>query len=240
MSGTPSLDGRTALVTGGGRGIGAAIARRLAALGASVAICGRTFSQLSRTATEIKQAGGSALAVECDVTDLTAVERLAKTVLNEFHHLDILVNNAGVGTWGAPLHQLDPREWDKIMDVNLKGVYHCIRAFAPGMVERGSGHIINISSLASKNPLPNGAAYAASKAALNGLSVSVAEELRGANVRVAVVCPGSVNTEFSPHAGKDPSKLIQPEDVAHAVAALVTQAPTSFISEILLRPTQKP
>jgi NAD(P)-dependent dehydrogenase (short-subunit alcohol dehydrogenase family) len=108
------------------------------------------------------------------------------------------------------------------------------------MIAARSGHIINISSLAGKNALPNGAAYAASKWGLNGLTYSVAEELRGHNIRVSVVCPGSVNTELSPHLGKDPAKMLQPEDVAHAVAMLVTQAPQSFVSEVLLRPTQKP
>jgi len=127
-----------------------------------------------------------------------------------------------------------------VLNTNLRGVYFCIRAFAPMMIRARSGHIINISSLAGKNALPNGAAYAASKWGLNGLSYSVAEELRTHNIRVSVVCPGSVDTELSPHAGKDKAKMLQPADVAHAVAMLVTQAPQSFVSEILLRPTQKP
>jgi NADP-dependent 3-hydroxy acid dehydrogenase YdfG len=108
------------------------------------------------------------------------------------------------------------------------------------MIRAHSGHIINISSLAGKNALPNGAAYAASKWGLNGLSYSVAEELRKHNVRVSVICPGSVETELSPHEGKDPKKMLQPDDVAHAVEMMVTQAQQSFVSEILLRPTQKP
>ena len=115
-----------------------------------------------------------------------------------------------------------------------------IRAFAPMMIEARDGHIINISSIAGKNALPNGAAYAASKWGLNGLSYSVAEELRGHNIRVSVLCPGSTNTELSPHVGKDNSKMLQPDDIAHAVAMLVTQAPQSFVSEMILRPTQKP
>ncbi len=115
-----------------------------------------------------------------------------------------------------------------------------IRGFAPLMVRARSGHIINISSLAGKNPIPNGAAYSASKWGLNGLSYSVAEELRVHNIRVSVICPGSVHTEFNPHTGKDAEKMLQPSDVAHAVAMLVTQTQRSFVSEILLRPTQKP
>jgi len=108
------------------------------------------------------------------------------------------------------------------------------------MIRARTGHIVNISSLAGKNALPNGAAYAASKWGLNGLTYSLAEELRVHGIRVAAVAPGSVNTELSPHTGKDASKMLKPEDVAHAVAMLVTQAPQSFASEILLRPTQKP
>ena len=108
------------------------------------------------------------------------------------------------------------------------------------MIRAQSGHIINISSLAGKTPLPKGAAYAASKWGLNGLTVSVAEELRQYNIRVSVICPGSTHTELSPHAGRDPSRMLQPDDVAHVVAMLVTQAPQSFASEILLRPTMKP
>jgi len=108
------------------------------------------------------------------------------------------------------------------------------------MIRNRGGHIINISSLAGKNALPNGAAYAASKWGLNGLSYSVAEELRSHNIRVSVVCPGSVDTSLSPHEDKDKNKMLRPEDVAHVVAMLVTQAPQSFASEVLLRPTQKP
>jgi short-subunit dehydrogenase len=108
------------------------------------------------------------------------------------------------------------------------------------MIHAKSGHIINISSLAGKNPVPNGAAYAASKWGLNGLSYSVAEELRGYNIRVSVVCPGSVDTELSPHTGKDANKMLRPDDVGHVVGMLVTQAPQSFVSEVLIRPTQKP
>jgi 3-oxoacyl-[acyl-carrier protein] reductase len=154
--------------------------------------------------------------------------------------MDILVNNAAVGAPGVPLHELPPEKWEQIFNTNLRGVYYCIRSFAPLMISARQGHIINISSLAGKNALPNGAAYSASKWGLNGLSYSVAEELRNYNIRVSVICPGSVHTEFSPHVGKDPNKMLQPEDVAHAVALIVTESPTSFVSEILLRPTMKP
>jgi 3-oxoacyl-[acyl-carrier protein] reductase len=231
---------QVAIVTGAGRGIGAAIASKLANLGATAVVCGRTRAALESTVTSIVQAGGKAEVVVCDVTSLQSIEAVAKQVESTFGRADILVNNAGIGGFGGPLHQLSPDGWDQILNTNLRGVFYAVRAFAPLMIRARAGHIINISSLAGKNPLPNGAAYAASKWGLNGLSYSVAEELRSHNIRVAVVCPGSTNTDLSPHAGKDPSKMLQPEDVAHAVAMLVTQSPQSFISEILMRPTQKP
>jgi 3-oxoacyl-[acyl-carrier protein] reductase len=229
-----------AIVTGAGRGIGAAIARGLANLGATAVVCGRTRAEIESTGKSIVQAGGKAEAIVCDVTSLQSVEAAAKQVESSFGRADILVNNAGIGGFGGPLHQLSPDGWDQILNTNLRGVFYAVRAFAPLMIRAGSGHIINISSLAGKNALPNGAAYAASKWGLNGLSYSLAEELRSHNIRVAVICPGSTNTDLSPHAGKDPAKMLQPEDVAHVVTMLVTQAPQSFISEVLMRPTQKP
>jgi 3-oxoacyl-[acyl-carrier protein] reductase len=234
------LAGQVAVITGAGRGIGAAIALELSNLGATTVLCGRTRAALESSAEVIAQAGGKAEVVPCDVTSLPSVEAAAKLVEASFGRMDILVNNAGIGGFGGPLHQLAPESWDEILNTNLRGVYYAVRAFAPMMIRARSGHIINVSSLAGKNALPNGAAYAASKWGLNGLSYSLAEELRGHNIRVAVICPGSTNTELSPHAGKDHSKMLQPEDVAHAVAMLVTQSPQSFVSEILMRPTQKP
>ena len=235
-----ALAGQVAVITGAGRGIGAAIAHELSRLGATAVLCGRTRAALESSAQAIAQAGGKAQVVPCDVTSLPSVEAAAKHVEASFGRLDILVNNAGVGGFGGPLHQLPPEAWEQILNTNLRGVYFTTRAFAPMMIRARSGHIINISSLAGKNALPNGAAYAASKWGLNGLSYSMAEELRAHNIRVAVICPGSTNTDLSPHAGKDHSKMLQPEDVAHTVAMLVTQSPQSFVSEILLRPTQKP
>ena len=235
-----ALAGQVAVITGAGRGIGAAIARSLAALGAITVLCGRTAAILESTAKTITDTGGKAEAIPCDVTSLESVEEAAKRVESSFGRVDVLINNAGIGGFGGPLHQLLPDAWDQILNTNLRGVYYAIRAFAPAMIRARSGHVINISSIAGKNALPNGAAYAASKWGLNGLSYSVAEELRGHNIRVSVICPGSTNTELTPHAGKDHSKMLQPEDVAHAVAMLVTQAPQSFVSEIILRPTQKP
>lgn len=235
-----SLSGQVAIVTGAGRGIGAAVAIKLAAMGARAILCGRTRAALEHTAAAIQDNGGQSAIIECDLIDLGSVGSLAQRVGREFGRVDILVNNAGIRGKQGPLQELPPDGWDSILNTNLRGVYYMIRAFAPLMIRARSGHIINISSLAGKNPIPNGAAYAASKWGLNGLSYSVAEELRAHNIRVSVICPGSVHTEFSPHTGKDAERMLQPGDVAHAVAMIVTQAPQSFASEILLRPTQKP
>ena len=237
---TAPLTGQVAVITGAGQGIGRAIALTLAELGAHTILCGRTRDTLEQTAVAIRDAGGKTSAIECDVTDLRSVESMAVRVERTFGRLDVLVNNAGIAGPAGPLHQLAPDDWERIMNTNLRGVYYCIRSLAPIMIKARSGHIINISSLAGKNALANGAAYSTSKWGLNGLTYSVAEELRAHNVRVSVVCPGSVHTEFSPHLGKDAEKMLQAEDVAHVVAMLVTQAPQSFASEVLLRPTQKP
>jgi NAD(P)-dependent dehydrogenase (short-subunit alcohol dehydrogenase family) len=234
------LAGQIALVTGAGRGIGAAIACKLSSLGAHSILCGRSRAALDHTAAAIQKSGHQSAVIECDVTDPLSVESLAERVEHTFGRLDVLVNNAGIMGPQGPLHQLPPETWDAIFNTNLRGVYYMIRSLAPLMIRARSGHIINISSLAGKNALPNGAAYAASKWGLNGLSYSLAEELRVHNIRVSVICPGSVHTEFSPHEGKNAEKMLQACDVAHAVEMLVTQAPQSFVSEILLRPTQKP
>jgi 3-oxoacyl-[acyl-carrier protein] reductase len=248
------LVGQVAVITGGGRGIGQAIAVTLAELGAHTILCGRSREALEKTSTLVEKSAceragkhsAKSAVIQCDITDLRSVEAVAKYVEKTFGRLDILVNNAGIGGLGGPLHLLPPDNWESIINTNLRGAYYCIHSLAPLMIKAGSGHIINISSLAGKNALPNGAAYAASKWGLNGLTYSVAEELRAHNIRVSVICPGSTNTEFDQHPSgssgrkSNVEKMLQPSDVAHAVAMIVTQSPRAFASEILLRPTQKP
>jgi 3-oxoacyl-[acyl-carrier protein] reductase len=174
------------------------------------------------------------------VADWNSVAALAQRVQKTFGRLDILVNNAGIGTFGGPLHTMPIDKWDAMFNTNLRGVFYMVRAFAPMMISGGGGDIVNISSIAGKNAVPNAAAYSASKWGLNGLTYSVAEELRGHKIRVAVVCPGSTHTEFGAHEGKSPEKMLMAEDVAHTVEMLVTQRPQAFISEVVLRPAQKP
>src|ERR1700753_1694337 len=235
------LRNQIAVVTGAARGIGEAIANRLAGMGATVVLTARDQARLAQVKTAIEQSGGQAFVVPCDLTDANAVAALGEKVGKEHGRCDILVKNAGVGVLRNPLIDLPVAEWDKMMHTNLRAPYLMMRSLAPLMIAARSGHIINISSLAGKNVLPDGAAYSASKWGLNGLTYSVAEELRQYNVRVSVIAPGSVNTHFGGGGStKDPSRMIQPDDVAKAVAMLVTQADTSFVSEILLRPTMKP
>ncbi len=237
---TRVLHGQIAVVTGGGRGIGAAIAGKLAELGAATVIAGRTLLPLEATAGQIRRSGGDCRSVVCDLTSLADVERLASSVQRAFGRADILVNNASVRGPVSLLHELAPEHWDEVFNTNVRGVFFAIRAFAPLMISAGKGHIINISSLAAKNAVPNRAVYAASKSALNGLTYSVAEELRSHNIRVSVVCPGTTDTSSGRHPGKDLAKMLQADDIAHVVAMLVTQAPQAFVSEVLIRPTLKP
>lgn len=233
------LKGKVALVTGGSRGIGLAIAHKLAQMGASVAICARDAQKLGEAASQLKKEGARVLAAVADVTRAGDIATLVAETERELGPIEILVNNAGVGYFG-PAHQAPESAWGSVLDTNLKSVFLLVKAVAPGMVQRRSGHMINIASLAGKNAFAGGAIYCASKWGLLGFTYSLAEDLRAYGIRVAAVCPGTVHTEFSPHEGKDPRKMLQPADIAHAVAMLVTQAPQSFISEVLLRPTEKP
>lgn len=236
-----SLSGAVAVITGGGRGIGHAIARKLAAMEAVVILTGRDEARVRQAAEDFVGRGYRAEGIGCDVTDLASVEALGQRLRSSHGRVDILVNNAGIGGPSGLLHELAPEDWDAIFNTNLRGVYYMLRAVVPLMIAAGAGHIINISSLAGRNPLPRGAAYSASKWGLNGLSYGIAEELRAQNIRVSVISPGSVDTDFSPRrGGKDTQKMLKPRDVAHAVAMLVAQEPQSFISEVLIRPTQKP
>jgi len=236
---TKELARQVAVVTGAGRGIGRAISQRLAAMGAVVVLVARDTPQLDAARQQIESADGVAETVSCDLLNPEAISKLGERVRGTHGRCDILVNNAGIGNQGRPLYEMAVEDWDQLMATNLRAPYLMIRALAPLMIKAGRGHIVNISSLAGKNPLPNGAAYSASKWGLNGLSYSVAEELRQYNIRVSVVAPGSVNTHFGGGGDQHPNRKVQPNDVASIVAMLVTQAPQSFISEVLVRPTQK-
>ena len=237
------LTGAVALVTGGSRGIGRAIALKLATLGASVAICGRDERSLQESEKAIGEAAssGKAASIKADVTQEDQVRALVENVAALFGAISILVNNAGIGLFG-PAHEKTAADWDRVMATNLKSVFLVSKAAVPGMIRRGGGDIINISSLAGKNTFAGGGIYCASKWGLQGLSGCMAEDLRGHGIRVSTVCPGTVATEFSGsgRGSKDPAKMLQSDDVAHAVAMIALQTQTSFISEIQMRPVKKP
>jgi 3-oxoacyl-[acyl-carrier protein] reductase len=233
------LAGGVALVTGGGRGIGKAIAERLAKLGAAVCICGRTEESLRGTAQELRAFGARVHAHTADVTRAGDIALLVDAAEKELGPITILVNNAGIGGFG-PVHEKSEEDWDRVLNTNLKSVFLVSRAVAPSMIRRGGGDIINISSLAGKNTFAGGGIYCASKWGLQGLTGCMAEDLRGYGIRVSVICPGSVATEFSGGGAKDPKKVLTAEDVAHAVGMVAVQGPRSFISEVQLRPVKKP
>jgi 3-oxoacyl-[acyl-carrier protein] reductase len=233
-----SLSGAVALVTGGTRGIGRAIALRLAAMGASVAICGRDLKALQSVEAELTVRTERVFSQVADVTRSADVASLVAKTEGALGPISILVNNAGVAGFG-PAHEKSEEDWDRVLNTNLKSVFLVSRAVAPSMIRAGRGDIINISSLAGRNAFAGGGLYCASKWGVQGLSACMAEDLREHGIRVSVICPGSVATEFSGRGPKDPSKVLAADDVAHAVAMVVTQGPQSFLSEIHLRPLRK-
>jgi 3-oxoacyl-[acyl-carrier protein] reductase len=235
--------GLIALVTGGTRGIGFAVASRLLARGHHVAVTSTSTDGAVRAEHTLAEAGGDAgrvLGIACDVRDRAAVERAVATVVARFGGLDVLVNNAGVGI-GAPVAELSHEEWDRIIDTNLTGVFNCCRAAIPRLRERGGGWIISVSSLASKNPFVGGAAYCAAKTGLNAFSEVLMQELRADNIRVSYVLPGSVSTRFSGReAGSGTDWKLSPDDVARAIEGLLDFPGRSLPSRIEIRPSRPP
>jgi NAD(P)-dependent dehydrogenase (short-subunit alcohol dehydrogenase family) len=236
-----ALTGKVALITGGSRGIGLAIAQTLLGQGASVAITGTRDSTLAEGRDQLT--GGAApdrvLAVRADVRRYDEVAAAVDQVASTFGGLDILVNNAGVGVF-RPVADMSVDEWHTVMDTNLTGVFYCCHAALPALRKRGGGWIINISSLASRNAFVNGAAYCASKSALNAFSESLMQEVRYEGIRVAYVLPGSVSTGFGGLASTKSEGALLPEDVAEAVVDLVKHPSRSLPSRIEIRPAQPP
>ena len=232
---------RASLITGGTRGIGFAIAESLLRDGDLVAITGTSTDSVERAAVALVERTGArdrVLPITCDVRTSSSVEAAFRSVESGLGGLDVVVNNAGVGV-GAPVADLSEDEWRRIIDTNLTGVFLCCRAAIPRLRRRGGGWIINISSLASKNPFVGGAAYCASKAGLNAYSEALMQELRYDNIRVSYILPGSVATGFSGRATIEGSDWrLQPEDVAHAVLDLLRHPARSLPSRVEIRPSQ--
>jgi 3-hydroxybutyrate dehydrogenase len=190
------MAGRTAVVTGGGRGIGEAVARRLAEAGVSVVVAARSTAEVERVAESIRSAGGQAWAATCDVTDEAAVAALALEAAERLGPVDILVNNAGVSS-SSPVHRTSLEEWNRMLAVNATGSFLCTRSFVQPMVERGQGRIVNVASVAGLQGARYIAAYAAAKHALVGLTRATAAEVAGRGVTVNAVCPGYVDTPMT-------------------------------------------
>ena len=238
------LAGKRALVTGGSKGIGLEVARALAASGADVLICGRDTGQLEKALADLQQGGkGSKLVAQtADVSSSDAVAKLFQFADEALGGLDILVNNAGAGIF-RPVSELTVEEWNRVIGVNLSGAFYCTREALPRFGQAGGGSILNISSLAGKNPFAGGAAYNASKFGLNALSEVTMLDHRQANVRVSYIMPGSVDTEFgSPSdAGVSAAKSewkIAPEDIAEIALGILRMPGRTLISRVEVRPSR--
>jgi NAD(P)-dependent dehydrogenase (short-subunit alcohol dehydrogenase family) len=230
-----TLIGKTAIVTGGSRGIGLAIARALVTSDVNVMITGTKQKPLEDA---IRELGALAMAQRADVRDYADVERAFNAAAAHFGGVDILVNNAGVGVF-TPVANMSIDQWHHVIETNVTGVFYCSRAVLPHLRKRGGGWIVNISSLSATNPFANGAAYCASKAALNAFSEALMQEVRHDGIRVATVAPGSVNTSFGDHESGSDWKL-SPDDVAHAVVDLLDHPPRSLPSRVEIRPAKPP
>jgi NAD(P)-dependent dehydrogenase (short-subunit alcohol dehydrogenase family) len=236
-----SIEGKVALVTGGSRGIGLAIAHALVAGGVRVAITGRSAAHLSEARRTIEGAGpGAVETLQADVRRYDEVQHAVDAVVSRFGGLDFVINNAGVGIFTS-VASMTPAQWSEVVDTNLTGVFYVCRAALPHLRARGGGFIINISSLAGKNPFVDGGAYCASKAGLNAFSEALMQEVRHDGIRVSYVLPGSVATGFS---SGDPAKgadwKIAPDEVADVVVNLLRHDPRSLPSRVELRPSKPP
>ena len=235
-----SKKNKTAVVTGGTKGIGFAIAESLARSGANVFICGRSQTEID-AAVERLSLVGKALGCVCDVRDELQVHQMLEATVTAFGGIDILVNNAGMGIFGKTVEELSGDEFRQTLETNLFGVFYACHYAVPLMKRRGGGYIFNISSLAGQNAHPKMAAYNASKFGLNGFTEALMQEVRQDNIKVSYICPGSVNTHFGngmPSEAK--AWQIQPEDIAQVVIDLLEMNPRVLPSKVEMRPSKPP
>ncbi|MFN2444862.1 MAG: SDR family NAD(P)-dependent oxidoreductase [Vicinamibacterales bacterium] len=248
------LRGRSAIITGGGRGTGAAIARALSHAGASVLVAARSEDQVERVARELTAAGRRASAVTCDITDAGSVDALMQRATRVLGRVDVLVNNAGMA-FASALPKTSVDDWDRLFAVNVRGTFLCTRAFLPGMVERRWGRVVNIASTAAIRGERYISAYAASKHAVMGFTRSVAAEVADAGITVNAVCPGYLDTEMTrdsidrivERTGRSPSdalaailamnpqrRLIAPDEVAAIVSFLCGDEASGINGEAII------
>jgi 3-oxoacyl-[acyl-carrier protein] reductase len=240
-----NLEGKAAIVTGGTRGIGRAIVERLLEEGVRVAFCG-TKQETVDAATAELDPNGDVLGMVADVSKLDQVRRLVAAAKDRFGGVDILINNAGLGVF-RPVADLEPEDFERMIALNLSGVYYCCHEVLPIYQQRGGGDIINISSLAGKNPFAGGAGYNASKFGLNGFSEAMMLDHRTQGVRVSSIMPGSVATDFGSAAAKtetvsssESSWKIDPEDIADVVVSLLRMPRRTTVSRVEIRPSRPP
>jgi NAD(P)-dependent dehydrogenase (short-subunit alcohol dehydrogenase family) len=236
-----NLTGKSAIVTGGTKGIGRGIAEALVREGVNVCISARHEEEVEKAVSELSDAGeGKVAGAVCDVRDYEQVRALISHAVAEFGRLDILVNNAGVGIF-APVEEITPEDFRAVLETNLFGVFYCCHEAIPFLKRGGGGYIINISSLAGANPHPRMAAYNASKFGLNGFSEALMQEVRHDGIKVSYIMPGSVNTEFG---GDEPDEAkswqLQPEDIARVCLDLLHHDERSLPSRVEIRPSRPP
>jgi len=236
-----NLQGKTAVVTGGTRGIGHGIADALVRSGSNVCISGRNRDEVERVVKELEDLDeGRVAGTVCDVRDYDQVRALLAFAVREFGGLDILINNAGIGIFES-VEEMSPDDFRAILETNLFGVFYCCHEAIPLMKQRGGGYIINISSLAGANPHPRMAAYNASKFGLNGFSEALMQEVRHDGIKVSYIMPGSVNTEFG---GDEPddskSWQLHPEDIARVAIDLLHHDERALSSRVEIRPSKPP
>ena len=238
---TQFLNGKRALVTGGTKGIGLEVARALVAHGADVMICGRKAEDLERALNELRSstANHKVSGQTADVSSSEAVRNLFQSADRELGGLDILINNAGSGVFRAA-SDITVEEWDRVIGTNLSGAFYCSREALSRFRTAGSGWIINISSLAGKNPMPGGAAYNASKFGLNGMTEAMMLDHRQQNVKVSYIMPGSVDTEFGGHPSGKSDWKIAPEDIAEIVIDVLRKPERTLVSRVEVRPAKPP
>ena len=237
------LKGKTAVVTGGTKGIGRAIAESLIKAGMNVSVSARHEREIERAVAELNDTGGGqarAAGFFCDVRDEAQVKAYFAQTVEQFGGVDVLVNNAGIGMFET-VESMSGDDFRAVIETNVCGVFYCCHEAIPLMKQRGGGYIINISSLAGTNAHPRMAAYNASKFGLNGFSEALMQEVRHDNIRVSYIMPGSVNTEFG---GDQPSDekswQLQPADVAQTVINLLSYPDRALASRIELRPSRPP
>jgi NADP-dependent 3-hydroxy acid dehydrogenase YdfG len=243
-----NIKGKVVIITGASSGIGEAVAKHLASLGAIVSLGARRKDKLDQLVKDIEAGGGKAAAFETDVTQREQVEALVKSTVDKFHRIDVIFNNAGL----MPLSKLENQhfdEWEQMIDTNLKGTLYGISAVLPHFKEQKSGHIINVASVAGHKVHPGGAVYSATKFAVRALSEGLRQEVKEYNLRTTIISPGAIKTELPDHITDEQAKAgmkdlsgiaISPDSIAHAVAYAIGQPEDFDVNEILLRPTKQP